>query len=194
MKENALDKLLNDMRRLVVHADGGDVAFRPHIYVHELEHAINEERKKHFNHERFNNLYTALDTFRLETGIDVFADGFASKFIYWLFDKIPDMKQSPSSEEIKPRVAILDMERLRPDVYLTDEQKQAMRDALRMPSLAEWIKKSPNEKICAFLKKKASDFRRDSMPPIRNVQSIDGDQLAELFDALAEKFSQNQEN
>ena len=88
----------------------------------------------------------------------------------------------------------LDMERLRPDIYLTDEQKQSMRDALRMPSIAEWIKESPNERICAFLKKKASDFRRDSMPSIRNIQSIDCDQLAELFDALAEKFSQNQEN
>lgn len=89
----------------------------------------------------------------------------------------------------------LDMERLRPDIYLADEQKQAMRDALRKPSLSEVIKKLPTEQVCAFLKMHASDFRGASMSPtVRNIQSIDCDQLAELFDALAEKFSQNQEN
>lgn len=89
---------------------------------------------------------------------------------------------------------VLDMEKLRPDIYLTDEQKQSMHEALRMPSLAEWIKKSPNENICAFLKMKASYFREDSTPSLRNIKPIDCDQLAELFDALAVKFSQNQEN
>ena len=108
MKKNALDKLLDDMWRLAVHAGGGDIAFKPHIYVHELEYAINEERKKHFNQERFDNKYIALDTFRLETGIHVYAGESAGQFIHWLFDKISDTKQSPSSEEIKPGEAIID--------------------------------------------------------------------------------------
>lgn len=84
----------------------------------------------------------------------------------------------------------IDMEKLRPDIYLTDEQKETMRSALRPPTFAERIKTWGLPSIICFLRCHASYFRMDSSPHCKNIQPIDFDQLAEVFDALANRLTE----
>ena len=85
----------------------------------------------------------------------------------------------------------LDMEALRPDIYLTDEQKERMRSELHPPTLAERIKtlwEIPT--IINFLKIQASELRRTTSPHCRNIQPVDVDQLADVFEALGSRLEE----
>lgn len=83
---------------------------------------------------------------------------------------------------------VLDMERLRPDIYLTDEQKEMMRAQLQHPTFAEQIKTWGIPSIICFLRCQASDFRRTYSPHCRNIQPVDLDKLAEVFESLGDRL------
>ncbi len=79
----------------------------------------------------------------------------------------------------------VNMERLRPDIYLTDEQKNAMRAALRPPSLADQLKMRSVDELIVFLRNQAMQMKLESSPHCKNIQPVDMDRLAEVFDVIA---------
>ncbi len=79
----------------------------------------------------------------------------------------------------------VDMERLRPDIYLTDEQKNAMRAALRPPSFADQLKMLSVDELIVFLRNQAIQMRSESSLYCENIQPVDMDRLAEVFDVIA---------
>ena len=79
----------------------------------------------------------------------------------------------------------VDMERLRPDIYLTDEQKNAMRAALRPPSLADQLKMRSVDELIVFLRSQAMQMKSESSLLCENIQPVNIDRLAEVFDVIA---------
>lgn len=79
----------------------------------------------------------------------------------------------------------VDMERLRPDIYLTDEQKNAMRAALRPPSFADQLKMRSVDELIVFLRSQAMQMKSESSPHCKNIQPVNIDRLAEVFDVIA---------
>lgn len=77
------------------------------------------------------------------------------------------------------------MERLRPDIYLTDEQKNAMRAALRPPSFADQLKMRSVDELIVFLRSQAMQMKSESSPHCKNIQPVNIDRLAEVFDVIA---------
>ena len=79
----------------------------------------------------------------------------------------------------------VDMERLRPDIYLTDEQKNAMRAALRPPSFADQLKMRSVDELIVFLRSQAMQMKSESSLLCENIQPVNIDRLAEVFDVIA---------
>ena len=77
------------------------------------------------------------------------------------------------------------MERLRPDIYLTDEQKNAMRAALRPPSFADQLKMRSVDELIVFLRSQAMQMKSESSLLCENIQPVNIDRLAEVFDVIA---------
>ena len=65
---------------------------------------------------------------------------------------------------------------------------QELKDAATRPSIGERMRSAELPDIAFFLRQEAQTFRRDTSPNIRNLQPIDCDDLAEIFDALAERI------
>lgn len=72
----------------------------------------------------------------------------------------------------------------------SQDQIDAFQEAFKKPSLSEWMRNARLLDIAWFLKSQASDFKRDSHPSVRNIQPLDCDQLAELFEAIAERIEE----
>lgn len=79
----------------------------------------------------------------------------------------------------------VDMEKLRPDIYLTDEQKNAMRAALRPPSFADQLKMCSVDVLIVFLRSQAMQMKSESSLLCENIQPVNIDRLAEVFDVIA---------
>ena len=77
------------------------------------------------------------------------------------------------------------MERLRPDIYLTDEQKNAMRAALRPPSFVDQLKMRSVDELIVFLRSQAMQMKSESSLLCENIQPVNIDRLAEVFDVIA---------
>lgn len=72
----------------------------------------------------------------------------------------------------------------------SQDQIDAFKEAFKKPSLSEWMRNARLLDIAWFLKSQASDFKRDSSPHVRNIQPLDCDQLAELFEAIARRIEE----
>lgn len=60
--------------------------------------------------------------------------------------------------------------------------------AAKRPTIGDRIRSAELPDIAFFLRQEAHSFRRDAAPHVRNLKPIDCDDLAELFDALAERI------
>lgn len=84
----------------------------------------------------------------------------------------------------------IDMSKLRHEIYLTDAQKEAMGAALRPPSFADQLKMRSVDALIAFLRNQAMQMKLESSPHCKNIQPIDVDMLAVVYDVLADRLAE----
>lgn len=70
----------------------------------------------------------------------------------------------------------------------SQDQIDAFRDAFKKPSISEWMRNARLLEIACFLQSQSFYLKRDSHPAVRNIQPLDCDQLAELFEAIAKRI------
>ena len=56
------------------------------------------------------------------------------------------------------------------------------------PTIGDRIRNAELSDLVFFLRQESHNFRRDTTPNVRNLQPIDCDDLAELFDAIADRI------
>ncbi|MBR3820205.1 MAG: hypothetical protein IKJ37_01140 [Kiritimatiellae bacterium] len=72
----------------------------------------------------------------------------------------------------------------------SQDQIDAFAEASKRPSIREIVSQSSFATIACMLRSLSSDMKSTISPNIRNIQPIDCDQMAELLDAVAERFEQ----
>lgn len=91
----------------------------------------------------------------------------------------------------------LDLEKLRPDIYLTEEQKKAMREQLIPPDICTRIRNMEPIELVAFIRYMASDYQCGGIPSeaydradssVKNIQPVDCNKLYSLLNAIADNL------
>jgi hypothetical protein len=91
----------------------------------------------------------------------------------------------------------LDLEKLRPDIYLTEEQKKAMREQLIPPDICTRIRNMEPTELVAFIRYMASDYQCGGIPSeaydradssVKNIQPVDCNKLYSLLNAIADNL------
>ena len=72
----------------------------------------------------------------------------------------------------------------------SQDQIDAFKDAFKKPTISEWILNARLLDIACFLQNQALDLKINSSPHVRNIQPLDCDQLAELFEAIAKRIEE----
>lgn len=72
----------------------------------------------------------------------------------------------------------------------SQDQIDAFKEASKKPSISEWMRSARLFDIAWFLQSLTFDLKRDSSPHVRNIQPLDCDQLAELFEAIAKRIKE----
>lgn len=60
----------------------------------------------------------------------------------------------------------------------------------QIDAFSEWMRNARLLDIAWFLQSQALDLKRDSSPHVRNIQPLDCDQLAELFETIAKRIEE----
>ena len=91
-----------------------------------------------------------------------------------------------------------DFESLRPDIYMSDDRKKALREQSRMPDKFEVVRSLEPRALACFLRYVASELKYDGIPSfaygalessesaVKNIRSVDCDELYEMLNIVAD--------
>lgn len=97
----------------------------------------------------------------------------------------------------------MDLETLRPDIYLSEEQKRKMREQVRPPDKISVVRGADTPLLVSLLREIASQYKHEfgdvpkryagtSEPTVRNIQGVDVDDLHDLLCAVADNIEERE--